>query len=95
MLKIKKNKNKAWITFTYVPKNNEQKVELLGSWNGWKKENMKKKKNGDFYITKILTTGAIYEFKYFVDGKDWLNDEDAIEIDNNFGSTNSAIDLSI
>ncbi len=95
MIKIKKNANKAWVTFTYVPKNDDKSVVLVGSWNNWKEENMKKKKNGDFYLTKILPLGVIYEFRYFIDGKKWANDEDAIEVHNNFGGTNSAIDLSV
>ncbi len=94
MIKVKKNANRAWVTFTYSPKEGEQKVELLGSWSDWKAENMKKKKNGDFYLTKILPVGVIYEFRYFIDGKNWANDEDAIEVHNSFGGTNSAIDLS-
>ena len=44
--------------------------------------------------TKILPVGVIYEFRYFIDGKNWANDEDAIEVHNSFGGTNSAIDLS-
>jgi hypothetical protein len=95
MIKVKKNNNKAWVTFTYVPKEGEESVSLVGSWSEWKEEKMKKKKNGDFYLTKILPLGVIYEFRYFVDGKKWINDEDAIEVHNNFGGTNSAIDLSV
>jgi len=95
MLKVKINKNKAWVTFTYTPKNDEKKVELVGSWNDWQKESMKRKKNGDFYLTKILPVGVIYEFRYFIDDKEWANDEDAIEVHNSFGGTNSAIDLSV
>ena len=94
MIKVKKNGNRAWVTFTYLPKEDEKKVQIAGSWNEWQKEDMKKKKNGDFYITKILPVGAIYEFRYFIDDTNWANDEDAMEVHNNFGSTNSAIDLS-
>ena len=95
MIKIKKNANKVWVTFTYTPKDNEQKVELLGSWNEWKAENMKKKKNGDFYLTKIFPVGVIYEFKYYADSEKWVNDEDTKEVDNGLGGTNSVIDLSV
>ncbi len=93
MLKVKKNKNKAWVTFTYVPSKDEKSVEIAGSWNDWNKEKMKRKKNGDFYITKILPIDKIYEFKYLIDGNIWKNETDAMEVQNSFGSINSAIEL--
>ncbi len=93
MLKVKKNANKAWVTFTYIPSNGEKSAQITGSWNDWKKEKMKQKKNGDFYITKILPIEKIYEFKYLINGNIWKNEADALEVQNSFGSINSAIEL--
>jgi len=93
MLKVKKNADKAWVTFTYIPANEEKTVEITGSWSNWSKEKMKQKKNGDFYITKILPVGQIYEFKYLIDDSIWENEADALEVQNSFGSVNSAIEV--
>ena len=39
---------------------------------------MKKlKKDGSFSIQKTFETGKEYQFKYFLDGKVWLNDSEA------------------
>ncbi len=93
MIKIKKSDTKAWITFVYPHREDLRTVKIVGSWNKWKGDNLKKRKNGDFSTTKILPLGQIYEFRYFVNDKNWENDEDAMEIANSFGSVNSAIKL--
>ncbi len=93
MIRVKKNRDKAWVTFTYKPDGDVKTVKILGSWSGWKEESLKRKKNGDFYITKILPIGQIYEFRYFVDDEYWENDVDAMDVQNSFGSVNSAIEL--
>jgi len=93
MIKLKKNGAKAWVTFTIKAKDGIEKAQIAGSWNEWKKEDLKQKKNGDFYITKILPVGQIYEFRYLLNSKEWANDEDAISVTNSFGSVNSAIEV--
>ncbi len=93
MIKLKKNGSKAWVTFTVKGDKDLKNVQIAGSWSNWKKENLKQKKNGDFYITKILPAGQIYEFRYILNSKEWANDEDAISVTNSFGSVNSAIEV--
>ncbi len=93
MLKVKKNGAKVWVTFTYIPSEGEKSVQITGSWSDWDREKMKQKKNGDFYITKILPIEQIYEFKYLINENIWKNEPDALEVQNSFGSTNSAIEL--
>ncbi len=93
MIKIKKNDTKAWITFVYTDREDVDSVKIVGSWNEWKEESLKKRKSGDFSITKILPLGQIYEFRYLINEKDWENDADAMEVPNSFGSVNSAIKL--
>ncbi|RRS30344.1 MAG: hypothetical protein P794_07245 [Epsilonproteobacteria bacterium (ex Lamellibrachia satsuma)] len=93
MLKIKKNEKKVWVTFTVVPETEHEYVEIIGSWNDWKKEKMKQKKDGSFYITKVLPLDQMYEFKYLLNGSEWVNDVDAMQTENVFGSMNSVIDI--
>ena len=44
MLAIKKNGQKVWVTFTVSSMDPIEGVTLLGAWNTWKGEPMKKKK---------------------------------------------------
>lgn len=58
---------------------NADKVSLVGDFNDWDPEAnpMKKLSNGDFSLTINLTKDQDYQFKYYVDGSEWINDEDA------------------
>ena len=52
------------------------KVALVGDFNEWDSSAnpMKKLKNGSFTSTLDLTSGKEYEFRYLVDGEQWVND---------------------
>ena len=93
MRKIKKKADKAWVTFTVVCEGEQECVEIAGSWNDWEREPMKRKKDGSFYITKVLPLEPAHEFRYVLNGSEWKNEADAMEIENVFGSVNSLIDL--
>ncbi|MCS7262719.1 MAG: isoamylase early set domain-containing protein [Aquificaceae bacterium] len=81
------------ITF-YVEKPEAKQVELVGEWNDWKPEAMKRKKDGTFWITKWLKKGRAYRFKYLIDGQFWENDMSADQqVPNPFGTTDSLIQL--
>ena len=56
-----------------------EKVSLVGDFNDWNPaaNPMKKLSNGDFSITLNLPKNSKYQFKYFVDGDEWYNDEEA------------------
>jgi hypothetical protein len=90
MVKIKKLKNKAWVSFYFNNKANE--VFIKGSWNNWQKEPMKKKKDGSFYIRKFLPINQTYEFGYMADGK-WFADECCETVFTPFNSKNSILRL--
>ncbi len=93
MIKITKKGNKAWVTFTFSSTAPIERVSLLGEWNQWKEEPMKKKKNGDYYITKVLTLGDSFEFGYKVNENDWLREEECNSIPSPFTSLNSLLTL--
>ena len=90
MVRIKKLKNKAWVTFNI--KIDAKKVFIKGSWNNWEKEKMKKKKDGSFYIRKSLPLNQTYEFGYLADGK-WINDDELEMVNSPFNSKNSLLKL--
>lgn len=53
MIVKKERGNKCWVTFKITIEGAE-KVAVLGDWNNWKPEYMKKRKDGSFSITKIF-----------------------------------------
>ena len=71
-------------------------VCLLGDFNEWDPEvhPLKKRKNGTFSATVSLDAGSAYRFRYLVDGKEWINDEEADEFaPNRFGSRDAIIEV--
>jgi len=92
MIKITVNGKKAWVTFN-IKLNADDKVELLGSWDEWKKTTMKLRKDGHLAVTKVLATDKHYEFGYLVNDKDWIPDESTDFIETEFGSKNSIIKI--
>jgi len=92
MVKISKKGTKAWVTFT-APAVEAESFEIKGSWSDWQPETMKRKKNGDFYLTKVLKVGEDYEFGYLPDGEGWLLDEECERTPTPFGSENSLLRL--
>lgn len=86
-----KDKNICVVSF-YVKRDNAQKVELVGEFNNWQPEPMKRKKDGTFWISKRLKTGRSYRFKYLIDGQYWENELSADQqVPNPFGTTDSLI----
>jgi len=88
MLRIKKSKNRVWVTFI-VEEGNE--VYIKGSWNHWRKEPLKRRKNGTFSITKILKPGR-YEFGYEIDGE-WKTEHSLPSVATPFHSKNSLLEV--
>lgn len=86
------------VTFT-LAKNiaaSANQVNLAGDFNNWDTESipMKKMKNGEFTTTLELEKGKEYQFKYIINGKDWVNETGADKyVLNEFQSENSVIAL--
>lgn len=89
MLKITKKGNKAWVTFTAPV---EEDVLLVGEWNDWEPEEMKVKKSGERYLTKVLATGRTYQFGYQTKAC-WYKDDETECVASPFGSENSLLAL--
>jgi 1,4-alpha-glucan branching enzyme len=76
----------------YVEKPHAQKVELVGEWKGWEPEEMKRKRDGTFWLSKRLRKGRSYRFKYLIDGQFWENELEADgQVPNPFGTTDSLL----
>ena len=54
-------------------------INLAGSFNDWSMNSapFKKLKNGTFKLVMELPKDAEYQFRYVVNGKDWINDDQA------------------
>ncbi len=71
------------------------KISLVGEFNNWDEHNghiLKKSKDGQFSTTLELEPGREYEFKYLVNGMNWLNDPEADKyVPNTFQGENSVV----
>jgi 1,4-alpha-glucan branching enzyme len=70
------------------------KVTLTGDFNNWDVESltMKKNKTGDYSVSLELEKGKEYQFRYVIDGKEWINEDDADKfVPNIFQSENSVV----
>jgi len=56
-----------------------ENITLSGDFNDWslKSDSFSKMKNGTFKLTKELPKGKEYQFRYLVNGKRWINEEEA------------------
>ena len=84
------------VTFTLADEiaNSANNINLAGEFNDWDINNipLKKQKSGEFSTSVNLKQGREYEFKYLIDGKNWLNEPDAdMFVPNVFESDNSVI----
>lgn len=93
MLTIKQKETKSWVTFTFSPAERVDSVSLFGEWNNWEEEPMKKKKSGEFYITKVLKRGESFEFGYKTNGNGWFTEEECSRVASPFAGENSLLQL--
>ncbi len=95
MIEKKYYKTKDYVKVKFTLTTDAKKVDILGLNNEWKKGvSMTKKKEGVFSAELNLPKETSHEFKYFLDKKIWLNDEQAdAETANVFGTTNSVLSI--
>lgn len=90
MLKKQTTKKGVKVTFE-IEKPDADVVEVVGAWNGWKPETMKKFKNGKHKIAVDLPEGE-HEFRYRIDRATWENEPDADKLNpNTHGTQNSVV----
>ena len=93
MIKTKQNGKKVWVTFTVAGSEDIQDVAVCGAWNDWKCEPMKRKKNGEYSLTKVLPAGSSFEFGYKINGEAWLPESECCTVPSPFGSENALLEL--
>jgi 1,4-alpha-glucan branching enzyme len=73
---------------------NAKKASIAGEFNNWKPEKtpMKALKNGDFTVTLVLSPGHEYQYRFVVDGGQWITDECADRlVHSGFGDTSNSV----
>src|ERR1039457_1814002 len=93
-----RKKHQCKVTFTLAKDkaNSAKYINLAGDFNNWDIESipMTKLHDGGFSATIDLKQGREYEFKYLLDGKDWINEPDAdMFVSNIFLSDNSVVSV--
>lgn len=73
--------------------NSASRVNLAGDFNDWDMESLPMKKvKGTFSVSVSLKKGQEYQFKYLIDGREWLNEQEADKlVPNPFQSQNSVV----
>ena len=71
-------------------------VAVVGDFNGWNADSspLKKNKSGVWKADLQLDAGE-YQFRYLVNENEWLNDDSAALILNDFGTENSVVEIEI
>jgi 1,4-alpha-glucan branching enzyme len=87
-----KTKNEYEITFEFADAE-AQEVALVCEANNWQPMPMtRRKKDGIFYAKMRLPGDGRYQFRYFIDGSRWANDENAdAYVTNEHGTENSIV----
>jgi 1,4-alpha-glucan branching enzyme len=96
VIKSRRAKGKADVTFTVDPQAGAQTAVVCGEWNDWSADAdvMHYGADGGFSVTVSLDAGRAYRFRYLLDGHRWDNDwsADAYQA-NGFGGDDSVVDL--
>jgi len=94
MLKKKyfKTKDECEVTFE-VENDGAKSMALVSEANEWKPVKMsKRRKDGKFYTRIRLPKEGQFQFRYLVDGENWMNDSEAdAYVANEFGGRNSVV----
>ena len=88
--------DKVAVTFETAPRPDAQSVGLAADFNGWDPAAapMKQRKDGCWWATLRLTKDQEYAYRFVVDGREWITDEQADRmVPNEHGETNAIVDL--
>lgn len=85
-------KDKVQVTFALSRDPAAENACVCGDWDDWQPNHTMRQENGDWKYTLTLERGKEYQFRYLVNGEQWVNDPDADKyVPNAFGSENSVV----
>lgn len=79
--------------FIYKSDIKVNKVNLFGTFNSWNRENLPMEKINNQYELEILLEPGRYEYKFFVDGEEIIDEVNPDYLPNGFGGFNSILTL--
>lgn len=83
-----KRTGRVRVTFKY-PARSAKSVQIAGQFSDWQPVEMKRGRDGEWQTIIELEPGRAYEFRYLVDGRQWVNDPAADRyVPNPFGAEN-------
>jgi 1,4-alpha-glucan branching enzyme len=90
--KYLRTKDECEVTFELESEDAED-VALVSESNGWQPVKMsRRRKDGVYYAKLRLPNESQFQFRYLVDGHNWVNDSAAdAYVANEFGSKNSVV----
>jgi 1,4-alpha-glucan branching enzyme len=86
--------DKISVTFETAPRPDARSVALAGDFNQWSPTAtpMKQRKDGCWWATLRLPKGQEFAYRYVVDGREWVTDEQADRtVPNEHGETNAIV----
>jgi len=73
-----------------------ESVQIVGSFDDWQAQSMRRLKDGRFMTMRYLKAGERYEFRYLVDSAQWINDTAAESYTPNpYGSDNCVVTTNV
>ena len=80
------------VTFSLPAETGINKAEVAGDFNNWQPTSMEPLKSGGFKVVLELEQGNAYQFRYLLDGNEWINDANADNyVPNPFSGENSVV----
>ena len=89
-----KGSDKVAVTFETMMCPDAKTLHLVGDFNDWNPDAhpMKQRKDGTWSITLRLTKHRDWQYRYVVNGADWVtDDEDGDTAPNPYGSVNASV----
>ncbi|MCW2501429.1 MAG: glycoside hydrolase family 13 domain protein [Frankiales bacterium] len=89
---IVKRKRLGTVQVTFVQQPRDEPVFVVGSFNDWRREPLKRAKDGTLRATVSAAPGDTLAFRYVTAGDEWFDDEAADDyVYNEHGTTNGLV----
>lgn len=91
---IVKRKRLGKVQVTFVQPARDEPLFLVGSFNGWQREPLKRAKDGTMRATVSASPGETLTFRYVTAAGEWFDDEAADAYpQNEHGSRNGLVEI--
>jgi len=84
-------KKEKFFKFTFKPTEKFKEIYLFGSFNGWNRKDilMKDENNDGMFDAEVALEPGVYQYKFFADGREIVDNENPVKVPNGFGDFNS------